>query len=553
MTADPAAVSAAPSLADFEPLRRAERALLKACARGDIARVGLRRPDAASADVTVRASLIAFLVRGGGRVSGRRIQLLGAWVEGRLDLGESRVPASLWFYRCVFDNTPLFDGAQVEGALSFPDCVLPGLLADRCRITQDLALNAGCRIAEELRLQQAHIGGDLNCARLVLSSEDGDRVGRRPLQADGLRVAGSVRLTEGFEASGEVRFVGARVRGDWLASRAHLTGPVDSGGARRTALLLDRIHVGGDLRLDEGFAAAGRVSLRRARVGGDLDCTGAAFDRVGDATWGDGIALALDRARIGGALRLRGLQGPLLGASFAGTRVGTLVDDASTWGERLVLDGFAYSSFGEGAPLDAPFRLAWLERQPPAHLEGDFRMHPWHRAIAVLRRMGHVHSAGEIALRRERRLRRIGLIGGGAPPALRWLSRGAHALFGLLAGYGWRPQRLGAWAAAVWLASAALFWVAAEDGAIVATPAIDAAAPFSPLAYSLDLLLPLVDLQQRHAWAPVVRAPRQHAQFDFDWSDGVRLVGRFEAVFGWSAALLLFASLAGWGDRDRRR
>src|SRR3990167_7562601 len=95
-----------------------------------------------------------------------------------------------------------------------------------------------------------------------------------------------------------------------------------------------------------GFAVtsspATRVSTVRSMPPGR-----AAFDRVGDAAWGDGISLVLDRAHIGGALRLARLQAPLLGASFAGTRVMSLVDDAGTWGERLVLDGFAYSRFGD--------------------------------------------------------------------------------------------------------------------------------------------------------------------------------------------------------------
>jgi hypothetical protein len=535
-------------LARFEPLRRAERILLRAFRHGDIARVGLRRPAQASDEVTVRAAFLAELaLHGTGRAQGRRIQLLGAWVQGRLDLGECEVPASLWFFRCVFDTTPLFDGARVRGALSFPDCELPGLLAERCRIAQDLALNAGCSVASEVRLQQAHIGGDLNATRLTLSGGESLIPGRRSLLADGLQVDGDVRLSEGFDASGEVRFAGARIGGDFIAGRARVSGPLDTGGARRAALVLDRIEVGGDMRLDEGFAAAGLVSLRRAQIGGDLDCTSAAFDRVGDAAWGDGTSLVLDRARIGGTLRLGQLAAPLLGASFAGTHVKALVDDLSTWGERLVLDGFAYSRFGEGAPLDARFRLAWLERQPTSHLGDDFRMQPWRRVIHVLRRMGHAASADDLAVRREQRLRRIGRIGEALPAALRWAARAAHGLFGALAGYGWRPRRLVAWSLGVWLLGAALFGQAQQEGALLPY-GLPALSPFSPLAYTLDLLLPLVDLNEKRHWLP---APGAAA--GFGWSDIVRLAGWAVTLFGWTVALLAIASVAGWADRDRKR
>lgn len=544
MTASLATLPPDHPLARFEPLRPAERVLLRACRHGDIARIGLRRPREATPEVTVRASFLAALaLQNGAHRQSRRIQLLGAWVEGRLDLGECQVPASLWFFRCVFDTTPLFDGARIHGGLAFPDCELPGLLAERCRIAQDLSLNAGCSIASEVRLQQARIAGDFNATRLSMIGNEASLPARRSLCADGLEVDGDVRMSEGFDASGEVRFAGARVRGDFIASAARVNGPVDATGARRCALVLDRIEVGGDLKLDQGFAAAGSVRARRARVGGDLDCSGAAFDRVGDAAWGEGISLVLDKARIGGTLHLAGLQAPLLGASLAGTRVGALVDDANTWGERLVLDGFAYSRFGDGASLDSGFRLGWLERQLPAHLADDFRMQPWQRVIHVLRRMGRAGSAGTLAVRREQRLRRIGRIGSSMPAALRWAARAAHAAFGALAGYGWRPQRLAGWTLTAWFGGSLLFGLAEQRSAIRALGSAEAAA-FEPLSYALDLLLPGIDLHEASRWAPVAGTA---------WGEAVRWTGGALQVFGALVALLLLVSLAGWADRDRRR
>lgn len=548
MTASLATLPADHPLARFEPLRPAERVLLRACRHGDIARIGLRRPREALPENAVRASFLAALaLQNGAHRQSRRIQLLGAWIEGRLDLGECEVPASLWFFRCVFDTTPLFDGAQVRGALAFPDCELPGLLAERCRIAQDLSLNAGCNIASEVRLQQARIEGDFNATRLTMSGNDASLPARRSLMADGLEVGGDLRMTEGFDASGEVRFAGARVRGDFIASAARVNGPVDATGARRCALVLDRLVVEGDLRLDQGFAAAGSVSAKRIRVGGDMDCSGAAFDRVGDAAWGEGVSLVLDRAQIDGALRLAGLQAPLQGASFTGARAKVLVDDVSTWGERVVLDGFAYSRFGDGAPVDSGFRLAWLERQPGAHLGEDFRIQPWRRVIRVLRGMGRGSSAGTLAVRREQRLRRIGRIGAALPGALRWLARLAHAGFGALAGYGWRPQRLAAWALLVWLSSAGFFALAEQQGALLAADRA-AGQDFHPLAYALDLLLPGIDLHEASRWPPA----RGNGAVQV-WSEAARVVGWLTRLFGALAALLLLVSLAGWADRDRRR
>jgi hypothetical protein len=526
-------------VSQFGPLRRAELLVLDACASGDIAKVGLRRPEEPSADASVRASFLAFILRGGLRLRHRRLQILGAYVEGRLDLEAAEIPASLWFYRCWFDSPVMLDGARVAGAVTFAGCRLPRLLAEDCSIGTDLALNAGCAVEGEVLLTRAHIAGHLDCARLDLRGAGATSSSRRALRADASRIGGDVRLTEGFQSVGEVRFVGARVEGDFHAS-GHFTGNLAADGGRGAALLLDRIVVGGSVRFDAEFGAAGQVGLRRACIDGDLDATGASFDRLGDAAWGDDAVLVLDRARVDGALVLRQLQTPLVGASFVRARVGSLADDVSSWGGRLVLDGFSYERFDDGAPLDTVFRVDWLERQEPTHLQDHFRVQPWRRLIRVLRRMGHDRRAGSIAVRRERRLRHIGWVGAWAPPALRWLPRAGHAMLGLLAGYGYRPWRLVAWLAAVWLLCGGVYWAAGQQGA--GAPGAPAETLLGTLAYSLDRLLPLVELGTQGGGSV--------GSFG---ADAVRWLGQVEAGFGWLAAVLLLASLAGWVDRDRRR
>jgi hypothetical protein len=528
------------TLSDFEPLSRAERLLLDASRDGGIARVAYRRPLAAAPDITLRAAFLSFLARGGDdpvAAAGRRIEVLGAWVQGRFNLQGAVVPVGLWMFRCVFEQPPEFDGARVAGSIGFPDCVLPGLRAEGCRIAGNLTLNSGCRVTGEVRLLRALVQGDLDCERARLGSgADAPAAGQRPLVADAARIGGDVLLGQGFEAAGEVRFFGACIDGDLRASGARLHGCVDADGVRQVALNLDRVRVAGSVALNAGFSAAGTVRLQRARIAGDLDASDAAFDVVGDATWRNGSALLMDGARIQGALRLSRLQTPLLGASLAQARVGVLVDDESTWGQRHVLDGFRFSRLAEGAPTAAAFRLGWLARQRSAHLDADFRPDPWHRVIKVLRRMGHAHEAGAVAVGRENWLRRIDRIGEGTPRGLRWLPRLGHRLFGWVAGYGHQPLRLLGWALAVWLACAWLYLIGATQGA---------AAPANPWLYSLERLLPMLDLLQTHAARTVA------ASTPTVWDTLLQGVMVLEALLGWAASLVLFATLAGWADRDR--
>lgn len=582
------AADTAANLSDFAPLGRAERLVLRALARGDIAKVGLRRPAAPSPEVTVRAAFLGHLARAGGRSvptpAARRLQLVGAWISGHLNLVGATVPMSLWFYRCGFAAAPELDGARIEGDLSLAACALPGLHAQACHVVGTLALNAGCVVSGELRLRGVHVAGDLDAGAARLGcSEGGGASAARPLVLDGAVIAGDVRLDEGFESVGEVRLVSARLGGDLEARHARMSGVVDARGVRRDALNLERIEVQGDVRLASGFVAAGPVRLRRARIEGDLDCRGALFDVASDAAWGDdGGALRLDHARIAGALILRQLAGPVPGVSLADASVGVIDDDADAWGEQLVLDGLRYRRFADTAPVHPAIRLAWLGRQSRLHLGDDHRPQPWLQLIRVLRDMGHPDAARAVAMAREVQLRRSGRVGAAMPRGLRWLARLCHATFGALAGYGYRPVRLVLAMAVAWLVCGAVYEGAAGAGLIAPTQALlfdpvrvapcrgEAGAAgrpdrparwtdcealqreyprFSAMAYSLDLLLPLADLGQARHWMPVRSAERHGLQLA--QADVLRWLTWLEGLFGWLAGLLLAASLLGLTQRDR--
>jgi hypothetical protein len=547
----------APGLRAFEPFLRAERLLLRALQRGSIARVGLQRPTHASPAYNVRAALLAYLARGGaigapGEVEGvagaatnaaapaRPVLLLGAWITGALDLGDAQVPHALWFYRCVFDQPLGLQGLRLAGHLSLRDCELPALHAERCEVRGDFNLDAGTRVLGEVRLRSARIGGDLDLSRARLAQQPGaSRAVVRPLVADGAHVRGDVRLHGGVEAIGEMRWVGARVDGDFDARRARLTGHIDGQGQRRDALNLDRIQIGGDLLLGEGFAAAGSVRAVRALVGGDLDCSQAAFDIAGDSTWGeDSSALRLDRASIGGALKLRGLTSPIPAMSLEDVRVSTLDDDDSTWDEELVLDGLHYQRYAPTSPADSEFRVQWLQRQRPPRAGAGLAAQPWVQAISVLHSMGQGEAARRVAIARERQRRVHGEVGKGLPLGLQGLARVIHALWGGVAAYGHRPGRLLLLMGLALVLCAAVFHVGHRYDAFV--PLTAASVSFSPLAYSLERLLPGLDLGLGH-WIPAAFGDAAPLGRGMQW------LGWIESLLGWvGLALLLGALLRRW-------
>ena len=238
--------------------------------------------------------------------------------------------------------------------------------------------------------------------------------------------------------------------------------------------------------------------------------------------------------------------------------------------------------------------------------ENDFRPQPWRQLQKVLRETGHTEDARQVAIAFEDRLRRADLIG--LSPGhwwgwLKWLyrffARSFHYGFRILTGYGYRPMRLIAWFFGVWLGCAIFYWCAAlppnnvfapsnplvfQEAAYAAcvpgsdaaklelTKSADAMPPpvkgagnwylceklraeytgFSPLAYSMDVILPLVDLQQQNDWAPMIPTPKAVWWDELrgsGWKHITRMVVWAETLFGWLASLLLVAIVSGLTKR----
>lgn len=567
------------TLAEFQPLKPAEQKLLEACRQGIVADISAERPEAATDDNTVRAAFLRFLALGGDEqapVHEHGVQLVWAWIEGELDMVAARVPFDLFIFDCHFDSTPVFCGARIAGTLNLGSCQLPGFIGDSLACEGNLFLHEDFSSTGTVRLRGAHIGGDIECRRAKFDGMEGDA-----LSADGVVVQGSIFLNQKFTSMGEMRLLNARIGGNLDCGSAQFD------GVNGDALSVDGAVIKGNVFLREGFSAMGTVRLSGTHISGNLECYDAKFDgKDGDALMADGMV-------VEGTFFFRNLTIPVNGVSLAASRVGRLADDAISWGERLTFNGFTYDSIAGDAPTDVIIRLTWLDKQHKVHaglrLNGDgtgFKPQPWRQLAKVLREMGHAEDARQVSIAFEHRLRKANLI---KHPFMHWL-------FWLFTGYGYRPLRLLGWMFGVWLICAMFYWYAAAGqgvfapsdplvfqnpnyavcalGYVVPTPQAANAAPptvqgagnwylceklpeeysgFSPLAYSLDVILPLVDLQQETSWSPLVPTPKAvwyQELFSFcDWKHFTRFVLWFEILFGWVSSMLLVAVVSGLTKR----
>ena len=492
------------SLSDFPDLTEAERKLIDACRTGKPCNFDEEAPEIGTEANTIRPELIRFLLLGGDEktpVHPTGVRLRGAWIGGDLDL-------------------------------------------------------VSCHCSRPLLLPICKIGGELILygAELPLLSLAGSHISG--IRGDGLRVRGDVSLRRGFKADGPVRLVGATIGGNMDCENGSFN--ASSG----FALVCDRAVIAGNVFLRSGFLAEGLVRLLGAQIGGNLECDKGSF------TAKEGIALNLDHAVITGGLFFRNVTAVTGTVDLSACTAEVLVDDAASWGmvPRLSLNGFRYGRISYG-PTDATTRIAWLKTTQLKGYEDEFWPQPWEKLIKVLREMGHEEDAKLVAMAKQDEMRARGKI--------RPLARPFHALFGWLAGYGYRPLRTVGWMLGVWLSCSVLYLSAGVTGTMAPSDALtveqhadDCGKPvgthnstwttcpnlpkeyttFNPWLYSLDVILPLVDLQQEKLWAPLVM--KDDAKTWIWQGVFARWVMWFEILFGWVGSLLLAAVLGNLPKRD---
>jgi hypothetical protein len=543
----------------------AEQELVRAAARGQAADLRRRdapndpgRGASWGPERSVRAEVVAQLMTASEVCT--PLRLVGARITGRLDLEGTELDRWLLLTDCWLDE-PVILAHATAPLIRMTGCHLPGLEAENLQIHADLMLDHGFTARGPVTVARARIGGVLSLVGAVLENPGGTA-----LEAARLTVGHHLRLDHGVVARGQVHLAGAQISGDLVLTGARLISPdgtalaagqsqiaqnvladgLDTEGAIQVsgasiggsltlagarlarpgswaltaagirvaqemhlgggfvarggldlkaahlgALVLDGAELdnpggfaleGGWLTVDrqvscrEGFAAQGEFSLYGAQVGTRVDLREAVFTNAG------GLALDLERLNAS-ALYLLPHRAPDGLVDLSHAKTGTLHDSPATWPEQLDLRGLTYQTLVNGQ-VPVRTRLHWLRRQPHGYAP-----QPYEQLAAAYRRAGQEDAARLVAIHKQRRRRRT------LNPAGRMLDW----LLYLTVGYGYRT-----WLAALWLLALLALGTAVfthaypADMTAAATPAPD----FHPIAYTLDVLVPIIDLGQQKAWLP---------------------------------------------------
>jgi hypothetical protein len=432
----------------------------------------------------------------------------------------------------------------------------PALVADRLRVEGNLELSDGLQALGTLRMVNARIGGSLRLAGAEIKVARGTRTPYydRALHLDGSEISGDIEATSLRVPVGQVRLADVVVGGNVLAWNSVFLHPGrDAFSARRTkiagnlqltdatvqgTLRLQGIEVGGSVNLygtrltDPGVRASTSfsVDVRTARIGRDLVLTenrdrpflaeggvnldGATVGRRVDfrgAELGslprDGIALDASDVRADEFLLFPGVP-PAGRVILRRAHCGTLGDNESFWASQggIELDDFRYDALKVAIKLDDDKALNRRIELLSKALDG-YRPGPYDQLAATLRASGNEEHASTVSLKKQQ-FRYDALAQGFKVfgPGVRlwsWLQRS-------MVGYGYRPVRALGWLLMLLVIGSLWFGLRSDpcvhdnrymaNGPRCAINQQDTGLEWSPVLYTADLLVPIVDFGNKSRW-----------------------------------------------------
>ncbi|UPZ31088.1 oxidoreductase [Streptomyces sp. LRE541] len=418
---------------------------------------------------TVRAEVLAALLLGAnsarpGAVAA--LNLTGARIVGHLDLAGGDIAHTVHLASCRLEETVNLRGSATR-TIRMTYCRVRDVNAQMARIEGRFDLRGTTLRGGRLALTNAHVSGELSLNGATLEAD-----GKWALFAGGLVAEGAVFCRTGFTTKGGLRLLGAQLSGGLFLDGARLENPDGE------VLIADSATIT-TLELTDGFSATGAVRLRGAHITNRLSLRGATLAEPG---------AALDLARLQVAeLELTPAVAPPGGIDLRSARVEVLRDNETGRTARLRLEGLAYTSLhaddappaGLGERVGAARRVAWIRRSPGYSPQPYEQLAGWYRLI------GHDDDARLVLLEKQRHRR------GTLHPVARIWGR----VFDATVGYGYRPWRAGGWLILLSLIGTLVFRTH--------TPTANKQGegpPFSALAYTLDLLIPIGGFGQRGAW-----------------------------------------------------
>jgi len=414
-------------------------------------------------------------------------------IQGDVDLGEIG-GVGLSARRIRVGRQVFFQGLTAHGRVSMADCsigadltvnqvivsgVADAVDAQRAQIGGAVTIESS-ELSGTLNLNGAHVGGDVLIAGTAT----------RSVTAQSASIAGTWAWTDDGEVRGQIVFDDATIGGRCMLQ----SGSFSSYEVQPTLQAADLEAEALVLHPDASFTGSVVASSARLR--------NAVFAAEVGASSGTSV-LDLNRAEIGESLELTA-RSSFSELNLTNARVERFVDRQKSWPTRLKVDGFRYRRLENAGEerLGSKQRLRWLRR------DEDIKPMPYEQLAGVFRTTGQDADAADVMIAKRRRGRTL----------LRGLKRIRDLAFDITLGYGYRAGRI-AWGIALTIIAGSIaFHYAWPDHFHSAVAKGDPEPSFSSIVYTLDIVVPVLELHQRSAWQPT----------------------------GWANTLTVVLTIAGW-------
>lgn len=461
------------------------------------------------------------------------VRIKGAKIVGKLDLSNSVVRVPLELQHCCFTEKIDASSSQLN-FLSLCGSLTQQIEADAVQIAHDLDLE-DIWVEGGISLQDSRLGQNLICRRGIFRS-----LTYPAFNASGMILECDI-VSDQATYSGGLELVAATIKGAAVFRRCYFD---DLVGQYRDSDDPDR----GSSQISDTEPRSFSLNLEESRIEHEL---------------------IIEKQQLNPRGRM----------SLRGARCGEFWSDRSSWPIAdsrtmrdpyrgvLLLDGFEYSSIGtqkEGSTTDVDYYVEVLSLLPSY----PFRPQPYSQLAAAYRRMGHEDYARTILIKKEVARRKFADLKIG-PWAVNWF-------LDFSVGYGYRLWRSLCIMACIVLAGALVFSRAFDAGILVSTKQLldplGSTTPiynltedqhktrngsdspinrqFSPLAYSVDLFIPFLDLSQVRFWVPDMRSNSHLTESGCCSAVLVRLYYWFHISVGWLFSTLVAASLVGLVKRE---
>jgi len=451
----------------------------------------------------------------------------------------------------------------------------------------------------EVNFINLKIGGILDCSDGKFINKNGIS-----LNCNGIKVEGTVFLRNGFLSEGEVNFIASK-----LASLDCSNSEFICGLENNISLICNASIIEGNVFFNNNFKSKGEVNFIGSQIGSNFECTNGKFTNEGGFALNcfqmivNGSVFLNDGFITLGTINFHYVQIKYLlffmnlnkgcNLNLSSVKVNELqLTEKEEFGE-LFLDGLEYNHLS-GKSVDSKTLLQWLEKMP------EFKPQPYKQLVKVLRNMGHHKESNDIMIKYNDIT---------TSKSENWFIKKLKQVYGITAGYGYKPLRVLVTMFLIWF-FCSLFYLYASKVAIFApsntlvfqnikykssinkcgvplknfnwseiyynsndNKCIESKmnnlepkqklektqnwttnenlegeyTTFSPYWYSLDILLPIVDLQMDKDWGVFISPINS----DITMNHVIRWIVWIEILFGWIYSLILVAILSGLAKNEK--